>query len=162
MDPTEEVTELISRLGEWAGAGVLDVLDSTVKEVASDYRDKISKGQGASGESLAPLRQSTLNREVRRESSQTIRSALGSVPMSATGATAQSIQATRVSLEEWEISSGTDLGDAILSSNAAKSHTGTPFYGDTNKVVRDPLQVSDVQVDLIEKRLNEDLERLLS
>lgn len=156
-----ELSRFFASLGRWINTGSRETVDKASFRLAADYRHRIKSGLGASGERLAPLKASTLRAPVRRDSNSAIRESLGNTPMSATGETAESIRAKKVGSDTWEISSETALGDAILRSNAKKSHSGIPFGGDTPKVVRDPLQVTDKQLDLVADQILQDLDTVL-
>jgi hypothetical protein len=82
--------------------------------------------------------------------------------MKATGKTAASIKSSKTGADEWEIGSDTAQGNAILASNAKTTHGGLPFAGDVSKAVRDPIQVTDKQMDILEKTLVDGLERALN
>lgn len=142
--------------------GIRGTLDKATRNLALDYRDKIASGKDASGNGLAPLRQATLDGPTHRETDTRIRKFLGDIPMRATGKTADSIKSFRVNSESWEIGSDSARGDMILSSNAKTSHSGSPFSGDTPKAVRDPLTVSEKQMDILEETIVNDLDKVLS
>lgn len=160
MDTLQSVTQLLEKLGNWTLIGYRYTVDKATKSLADKYSENIRAGLDANGSPMAQLKLSTLSKPIRRGDS-TLRSSYGFTPMSATGATANSLEATKVGGDEWQIASKTDLGDAILKSNAKTTHDGLPFGGDVQKVVRDPVTVEEKQMDLIENSLVEDLERLL-
>lgn len=166
MSAMNDLIRALNRLDSWVSGYYAITLDKAASELASNYRDNIKAGVDANGSPLAPLKASTINSHIRRGlarggSNNAIRSSLGATPLSATGATAGSIEAKRTGPGNWEIASQTDLGDAILASNAKSGHRGFPFRGDTPKPVRDPLTVGEKQLDIVENRLADDLERLL-
>ncbi len=157
----ESLVRLFDALAGWVNSGSRGMMDKTVKDLASKYRSQISQGLNADGSPMASLRPATLKGPVRRESNPTIRETLGNTPLNATGRTSASIQGVKTGSDEWQIASQTDEGRKILSSNAASSHGGFPFYGDTQKVVRDPLVLEEKQLDFIEDQIVKDLERIL-
>lgn len=158
----ESVKQFFAELGSWVNNGSRATVDQASKEVAKSIGNAISQGQNASGSPLAPLRPSTLSGPIRRQDNSRIRSDLGSTPLNATGATAKSISSKKTASDTWEISSNSARGDTILSSNAKTRHKGDkPFTGDVNKAVRDPLQVSDKQIDAIEDQILKAIDRML-
>lgn len=159
----EGVKALFAALGRWTNSGSREDVSEAVKDLAQDYKEKILRGQGADGNSLAPLKKSTLTGPVRRDGITEIRNtAYGDVPLNASGRTANSITGKKVGYDEWEISSDTDLGDKILHSNAKTTHRGNAFGGDTPKTVRDPLQVTEKQMDIVEKHLLDGIDKALN
>lgn len=161
-----ELVLLFQRLASWINNGSRQTVDRSVKTLTHSYKTRIRSGLNADGSPMAPLKPSTLRSPIRRglsqaESISTIRSNLGNTPMSASGNLADSITGKKTGPDLWEISSDSKIGNKILSSNAAKSHHGFPFIGDTPKAVRDPLQVTDKQIDLVEDQIVQDLERIL-
>lgn len=161
-----ELVLLMQRLATWISNGSRQTVDNTVKTMAQNYKNQIRAGLEADGSQMAPLKPATLRSPIRRglsqaESISTIRSNLGKTPLNATGETANSITAKKVAPDTWEISPNSKHGQKILNSNAKTSHHGFPFMGDTPKAVRDPLQVSDKQMDLLEDRIVADLEKIL-
>lgn len=158
-----EVGNLFQSLGEWINRGSRKDVDKGVKDLAEDFKEKMLRGQGADGLPLAPLKKSTLEGPVRVEGRPEIRNtSYGDVPLNASGRTANSITGKKVGLDEWEISSSTDIGDKILHSNANTTHHGNAFGGDTPKVIRDPVQVTEKQMDIMEKSLLDGIDRALN
>lgn len=163
IDTLAGLQTLFSNLGSWLNNGSRRDVDKGAKDIAKQAQEAIRAGSGADGAPLAPLRKATLEGPVRRENDTRKRSDLGSTPLHATGKTAASITSKKVGPDTWEVSSDSDIGDAILSSNAKHSHAGSaPFAGDVRKVIRDPLQVKDKQMDLMEQALLDGLERTLN
>lgn len=132
------------------------------EELARGLQTKIALGQAADGKALAPLRKATLKGPIRRETDNRRRDSMGSNPLSATGDTARSIRAKKVKSSEWEVSSNTDKGDMILFSNAKGGGNGKPFMGNVKKAKRDPVQVSDKQIDIMEDEIIKVLDRMLN
>lgn len=166
MDTMESVNRMLNRLDSWVAGYYKITVDKAASALAKNYRSNIRSGLKADGSPMAPLRPSTVGSPIRRgfvqgAGNQTIRGGLGVTPLSATGETAESIEATKIGPSEWQIASSTNTGDAILISNATSAHSGDPFQGDTPKVIRDPLTVEEKQMDIIENQLVADLERLL-
>ena len=158
----EQIRTVFNGIETWANSGSKDSINSIVGKLAVNYANNIRGGYDAAGRDLAPLKKSTLDGPVRRGSDPTPRNYYGAVPLNASGRTAASIKSFRTSPIEWEIASDSDHGDKVLSSNAKKGHSGYPFAGDTPKAVRDPLQVTDKQMDIVEAGLVADLERVLA
>lgn len=158
----EALAQLLTNLTEWTGNGARVNVGQGADDMANDYQAKIRNGQGADGSPLAPLKKSTLDGPIRREGDTEPRRTHGDVPLNATGFTAHSITSKKVANDEWEISSNTDRGDMILYSNAKQTHSGLPFGGDTPKVSRDPLQVTDKQMDILEKHLLDGIDQALN
>lgn len=158
----EALKALFEGLGKWVGSDSRNDVNRGAEGIAKDLRTKIANGQGADGSPLAPLKKSTLEGPVRRDGDPQKRSASGSIPLKASGKTADSIRSQKTGFDEWEISSATDRGDMILSSNASQTHSGKPFAGDTPKPIRDPLQVTDKQMDLLEDELLKGIDRALN
>lgn len=129
--------------------------------MATDYRHRIKSGLDASGGRLAPLKKSTLEAPIRVGDNSQIRQGLGNTPLVATGETVDSIRGKKVGFDTWEISSNSVHGNRVLRSNAKQTHSGLPFTGDTPKPVRDPLTVSDKQLDMAVDQILQDLERIL-
>lgn len=159
---TDALRNLFSALGAWVNNGSRKDVDNGAKEVAKAAQKAIRAGSGADGTPLTPLRKSTLDGPIRRENDSRKRSDLGSTPLNATGKTADSITSKKVGFDTWEISSNSEHGNMVLASNAKRTHSGSPFTGDTPKVVRDPLQVSDKQIDILEKALLDGLEKVIN
>ena len=137
-------------------------VDKASQDIARGFQTGIAQGLEADGKRMAPLKKSTLEGPVRRDTDSTIRGNRGDKPLNASGDTARSIRSKKVDLYTWEISSNSDRGDMILSSNAKGGGNGSPFDGDVRKAVRDPLQVSDKQMDTLEDALVDGLDRLLN
>lgn len=156
-----ELVKLMASIGRWVNNGSRETTDKAVKVLAISYRNRIRSGLNADNSKMASLEKSTIDGPIRREGKPTLRSTYGNTPMSASGATADSIQAKRINSDTWEIAPSTSEAAKILNSNAKASHSGQPFYGDTRKPVRDPLTVEDPQLDLIEDQILQDLTRVL-
>jgi hypothetical protein len=133
------------------------------RTLTKGYQRAIGAGLDADGSPMAPLKKATLNGPVSRRNDSRKRSDLGSTPLHATGATAKSLTVKKVSSSEWEISANTDRADMILVNNATRSHAGDPpFAGDVKKAQRDPLQVTDKQMDTIEDEIVRVFDRMLN
>lgn len=117
--------------------------------LASDYTKRIKRGSGASGESLKPVEESTMNQPIRRGGpDRRIRRTVNpakNIPIVATGETAESIKSKKIG-DEFHISSNTSKGDMILEVN--------------RKLGRDPVQVSGNQMDIIEKEILKELDKV--
>jgi len=158
-----EVGNLFSNLGAWVNNGSREDVDKGVKDMVGDFKEKMSRGQGADGAPLASLKRSTLEGPVRVEGRPEIRNTTyGDVPLNASGKTLNSLTGKKVGFDEWEISSSTDLGDKILHSNANTTHHGNAFGGDTPKAIRDPVQVTDKQMDIMEGALMNGIDKALN
>jgi len=155
------LVRFFTKLGHWVNAGSRETVDRGVKRMATDYRHRIKSGLDALGRPLAPLNESTLKAPVRMLDNSQIRETLGDTPLSATGETAASIRPKKVAFDTWEISPNSMHGKVVLRSNAKRGHSGSPFAGDTPKVVRDPLQVTDKQLDLMVDQILQDLDSVL-
>ena len=158
----QDIERLFSSLGEWVNDGSRHDVDKGVQEIAKDIREKISRGQDADGSPLQPLSKATLDGPVRRDDNPTLRSHYGQTPLYGSGKTAQSITGKKSGIDSWEVSSDSDLGDAILASNAKTIHHGNPFGGDTPKPIRDPLRVTEKQMDVMEDSLLEGIDKALN
>lgn len=158
----EGVKQLFVSLGRWANTGSRGNVGDGAVVIAKQLREAIARGQGSDGSPLAPLTKATLEGPVRRDGDTQIRGDVGAIPLSASGKTANSIKSKKVGLDEWEISADSDRGDMILYSNAKQVHNGSPFGGDTPKANRDPLQVSDKQMDLMEDELLKGIDKALN
>lgn len=158
----EEVMRLVGRLTGWTGLGSRKNVDEASKAIAKQVKGSILEGKDSNGNSLAPLSKATLEGPIRREGDPQIRSASGSTPMKASGKTANSIVSTRVNADTWEVSANSDRGDMVLRSNAKQTHSGRPFGGDTPKPIRDPLQVSEKHMDLLEDEIVKGIEGALN
>lgn len=154
------VQDYFAALEYWTTFGSPYTVKQAVIEIAADYRYKLRSGLDGQGIPLASLSSTTLNAPMNR-GGKTLRSYYGDVPLSATGATADSIGAEDSGDNEWVIASNSSEGDMILSSNARTSHKGSPFRGDTPKPVRDVLQPGEAQLDIIETYILESLDRVL-
>jgi hypothetical protein len=161
LEPAEQIRTILNGIETWANSGSKDSVNKAASKLAVGYANNIRGGYEADGSDMAALKPSTLEGPIRRGSDPTPRNHYGAVPLNASGALANSIKATRTSPIEWEIA-GNDRGDMILRSNSKKAHSGYPFAGDTPKAIRDPLQVSEKQMDIIEDVLVQDLERVLA
>ena len=157
-----EVKDLLERLSNWTDNGSRRNVGQGADDMANDFQAKIRRGQGADGSPMASLKKATLDGPIRREGNTEPRRTYGDVPLNATGKTAHSITSKKVKTDEWEISSNTDHGDMILASNAKTIHHGGPFAGDTPKAVRDPLQVTEKQMDILEKHLLDGIDQALN
>ncbi len=158
-----ELRDLWDRLLKFQYDGLPEATAVGARDLAKGYQRAIEAGLDAEGSPMTPLKKATLEGPIRRQNNSRKRGDLGSKPLSATGATAKSIGVKKVSSYEWEISSNTGHGDKILASNATKSHAGDPpFAGDVKKAVRDPLQVTDKQEEVIEDAIVRVLDRMLN
>lgn len=158
MDGLPELERLLNSLQNFMDVGYEKSVDDAASNIAKDLRDKIANGKGADGSPLAPLKQSTLDGPIRVEGNPQIRKTAGSIPMNASGKTAASIKAFREG-KDWEVGSDSPLGDKILLSNAKSVHHGNAFGGDTPKPIRDPVQVTERQMDLLEDEVIKGIER---
>ncbi len=156
-----QVLRIINNLSSWARAGSKQDIDQGARDIARAARRAVEGGLNADGTPMTPLAKATLEGPIRRQGDSRIRGGSGSVPMNATGKTAASISSKKTGSDKWEISSDTEKGDMILSSNAKRSHSGAPFAGDVRKPVRDPLQVTDKQLDILEDALFKGIERAI-
>lgn len=138
------------------------MMDKAVTGLAGKYRQQIFQGKNADGSNMAPLTKATIEGPIRREGNNAIRSRYGNSPLDATGETINSIQSVKTGFDSWEIAPQTDKGRKIINSNAKTHHGGFRFYGDTPKPVRDPLTISDPQLDYMEDQIFKDLERVLN
>lgn len=158
-----ELREFFNKLVNFQFDGVPEAAGVGARSLAKGYQKAIAAGLGAQGNALAPLKKATLEGPVSRRHDSRKRSDFGRTPLAATGKTAKSIEAKKLNSYEWEISSNSEHGDKILASNATKAHAGDPpFAGDVKKVVRDPLTVSDKQMDTIEDEIIRVLDRMLN
>lgn len=158
----KEVEALLQQIQTWADSGSKKDALEGASNLVKDYKGKIRKGQGADGSPLPKLSDTTLGGPIRRETDTRTRRYYGANPLSATGALEESIAIVSKNNNEIEIASNTARGDKILASNATSSHAGdSPFSGDVSKPVRDPLQVTDKQMDIMEKALADGLDRIL-
>lgn len=159
----EALNSILFGLEQWTRGGLRSDTEKGVKDMTSDYTEKILRGQGADGAPLASLKKSTLEGPVRRDGRTEIRNlSYGDTPLNASGNTARSLTYKKIGFDQWEISSRTDIGDKILHSNANTTHHGNPFGGDTPKVIRDPVQVTDTQMDILEHHLLNGLDKALN
>jgi hypothetical protein len=156
-----ELASLLESLKTWTDSGSRSNVGQGADDMANDFQDKIRRGQSADGSPMAPLRKATLDGPVRREINTESRRNYGDVPLNATGKTAHSITSKKKGVDTWEISPNTERANMILASNAKEGHSGAPFAGDTPKAVRDPLQVTDKQLDILEKHLLDGIGRAL-
>lgn len=157
-----ELRDFFRKLEGFMFDGSREAAGVGAKDIAKGLQKAVGEGKGADGASLTPLKKSTLEGPIRRQDNSRKRSDLGSKPLSASGATAKSITSKKVNSSEWEVSSNTSRGDMILSSNAKGGGNDPPFAGDVRKAKRDPLQVSDKQVDTIEDAIVKVLDRMLN
>lgn len=162
IEGMEQVNRLLQGLEIYFSSGAKADITKASIDIAEQAREAIRDGQNTNGSPMAPLRKATLEGPIRMEGDNTPRSQYGATPLSASGKTANSIVSKKSGTNEWEISSNSDKGDMILSSNAKQGHSGSPFGGDTPKVVRDPLQVSDKHMDIIENKLVDGIDRALN
>jgi hypothetical protein len=157
-----ELQSLMSSLGGWINNGSRQDAAEGAKDIAKGVQEGIEKGLGADGSPMPPLRKATVEGAVRREGDLRNRSDFGNTPMHATGKTASSITSKKVASDTWEISSNSAHGNMVLSSNAKGGGNGSPFAGDVRKAVRDPLQVTDKQMDTMEDALLKGLDKALN
>ncbi len=156
----EEVKALLLRLVGWSWDGSRKNVDKAAKDIASLVKENMKEGRDSDGVSFAPLAKATIEGPVRREGNSQKRS--GSIPLVASGRTADSIGVKKPDSETWEITSTTSDGQKILASNAKESHNGFPFIGDTPKPIRDPLVVSEKHLDLLENEIIKGIEEVLN
>lgn len=162
MEASEQIKTIFDGIETWANNGSKDSVNRASIKMADEYGNNIRVGENADGSDMAALKKSTLEGPVRRGSDPTPRNFYGAIPMNASSELSRSIRSNRKSPIEWEIAANTERSDMILSSNAKRNHSGYPFAGDTPKAIRDPLQVSDKQMDIMEDALVEDLEKVLA
>jgi hypothetical protein len=155
--------ELLRKLEGFVFDGSREAAGVGARSLAKGYQKAIGAGLEADGSPMTPLKKATLNGPISRKNDSRKRSDLGSTPLHATGATAKSISVKKVSSSEWEVSSNTSHGDMVLANNATRSHSGDPpFAGDVKKAQRDPLQVTDKQMDTIEDEIVRVFDRMLN
>ena len=128
------------------------------KLVASDYTSKMSRGVTGRNKPIKPVRESTMNQPIRRGGpDRRIRRSVNpsaGVAVYATGETARSIRSKRNGKWIWEVSSATAKGDMILGVNAKE------LPSRNIKNVRNPLQVGKDQLDILEKEILKEIDKL--
>ncbi len=159
----EQVKQSLDRIQIWADSEYRATVNEGATEIAKDIKEAIQNGQDALGNPLAPLTDATLEAPIKINRSKTPRNVYGNTPLHATGNLANTIVSERIGPDEWEIGANSKYGDVILSSNARRKsdHAGIPFFGDTPKYMRDPVQVSSKQLDIIEDKLVADIIELI-
>lgn len=118
--------------------------------VEKDLQKRLRTGQNASGSPAKRVKETTMNQPIRRGGpDKRIRKTVNPSPgisIYATGETARSIQSRREANNEWEVSSITAKGNMILEVNA--------------KMGRDPIQAAKPQIDIVEKEILKEIDRL--
>lgn len=161
-DGMSQLQSLFDGLSAYLDRGAQVDIANASGLIAEQARKALGAGLNTNGSPMTPLKKSTLEGPVRRDGDPTIRRHYGATPMVASGKTADSIVSKKSGPNEWEISSNTDRGDMILYSNAKLTHGGSPFAGDTPKARRDPLQVADKHMDILETQLMRGIDRALN
>jgi len=156
---SEEVEGYVSKIIAKIRQTLSDATRDASKLLASNYRARIKRGVGASNDRLRPVSSSTMSQPIRRGGpDKRIRknvNASRSVPIVATGATVNSIDYKKGKNKyEFEISSNTLKGDMIFAVNAREIPTKNI------KTVRDPLRAESPQLDIVEKEILKQLDRL--
>lgn len=151
------IPQLIWKLKSRIRRVALRGLENGSKKLAPDYSRRIRMGIGASGRALRPVKNSTMDMPIRMGGpDRRIRRSVNNskIPIVATGKTANSISAKKKTQEEWEVSANNSKSDMILAVNAKVSPS------DNIKLARDPLQVAKPQLDLVEKEILKEIDRL--
>jgi hypothetical protein len=163
MREMQELREFLRKVEAFVFDGSREAAGVGARSLAKGYQKAIGAGLEADGSPVAPLKKATLNGPISRRNDSRKRSDLGSTPLHATGATSKSISVKKVSSSEWEISANSERADMILANNATRSHAGDPpFAGDVKKAQRDPMQVTDKQIDTIEDEIVRVFDRMLN
>ena len=130
------------------------------RKVAAGYRENMARGLDASGRPMASVSEATMNLPVRVTTDKRPRRSVNpSVNgLVATGATAKSVKEKRVSRTEYIIESTSARGNAILASGARPGSANRGIIKGPRKK-RDPLTVTDKQVDIIENEILNQLDK---
>jgi len=132
------------------------------KKVTLGYRENMSRGLDARGVPMKTVNESTMNMPVRISSDKRIRRTVNpsSKGLVATGETAKSITSKRVGKNEYYIYSKSVRGNNILTSGA---NPGLANRGIVKgrRVKRDPLTVTDKQIDVFENEILAQLDKVL-
>ena len=149
----------LSKLKATIRKTLIRAAERSSKVLAKDYKSKIKRGLGASNEPLVKVRDSTMRQPIRRGGpDKRIRGNVNASrnPLIATGKTVNSIQAKKGKDQfSYEISSNSSKGDMILTVNAKGKADKVTYAG-----IRDPLKVTNQQVDIVEKEILKELDRL--
>ena len=139
------------RLKGWLFFGIEKDVDKGSKALARNYQKQITRGLDANGSPMKPVKESTMNSPIRwggpdKRIRRTVNPARNR-PIQATGASIKSIHSKQKSKREWEITHGAGKALKAFSLN--------------RKLGRDPLQVTDKQIKIIEDAILDGFERTL-
>lgn len=157
----EQVQTIVAKVKDWANSGYQITMTNAAINLAAKVSNDISQGREDENTPMAPLKDSTLQGPVRRDGNPTPREYYGNTPMKATGQLANDIVGVKVNDNVYEVRAYSAIGQAKLSSNAKSTHSGSPFAGDTPKVSRDPMKLSEGRMDAVEEQILKDIEKAI-
>jgi len=144
----------LAKLLQWADKGYRSDVNNAAITLTKDYKDKIKQGVDGSGVAMKRVKDITMEMPIRRGSDTAIRKEVNSSrkPLVARGRAVESIRKRSVSRNRIEIAPSTQHGKIVFGYNASTGKARTK---------RDPLIVSDKQMDIIESEILKNLDRVL-
>ena len=149
----------IKRLDRWVKDFSLDSLKKTSDKVATDYRKLIRAGKDGNNNSMLRVRDSTMKMPIRYGGpDKRIRGDVkkNRKPLVATGKAVESIKSTKRG-DRYEIGPVSSHGKIVFGVNSRARTTNNG----NNVAIRDPLVVSDRQLDIVENELLKSLDKAL-
>lgn len=142
---------LKNRVSNWVLSGADKDVKKASNVLANKYKTQIKSGKNGDNSSMPNVKDVTMESPIRYGSDPAIRQSVRSsrTPLYARGRAVNSIKSKKVS-EGYEIGPSTSHGDLVFSYNANSAPTK-----------RDPLIVSDVQIDIIEDHIFDGLDKAL-
>lgn len=147
----KELRDFTKRMNDWAANGVNEDVQKSADKIATDYRTKIKSGKTGDNSQMANVKQVTMESPIRHGSDPAIRGEVRSsrTPLYARGRAVNSIKAKRTS-------KGADIGPTTV-----HGQTVFGYNAFSAKTKRDPLIVSDAQLDIIEKEILKSLDKVI-
>jgi len=148
-----QLNRALKRLNRWANVTYFKTLGKATTRLTEDYKKRIRSGQTGDGSRMPLVKESTMGMPIRFATDRAIRGEVrGSrTPLVARGNAVNSLKKYKRGTR-YEIEPSTPHGKLIFNTNA-KSKKG--------RVKRDPLIVSDKQLDIIETEILKDLDKIL-
>ena len=155
---TSQLKSLNKRLSNWVFNGATKAIGKASKKIATKYKSNMREGKDGAGNLMWDVTDATMKAPIRYGSDPAIRGEVRSsrTPLYARGRTIDSIK-SRKTAKGYEVGPTTSHGQKILAVNEKARTTKQGKFVQA----RNPLIVSDVQMDIIEDAILDDLDKIL-
>ena len=149
----------VASIKRWANGDIEGDLDTGVDKLVKKYKTQIKDGKTGDNSSMKSIKNVTFVMPIRIASDRTLRKEVNgsSKPLVARGDAVRSIGKQKTSIG-YEIGPQTQHGKRVFTDNA---YPRANSRQKVTKAVRDPLVVSDVQLDIIEAEIMKGLDKAI-